>query len=228
MKSEELVRRLALNAKPVRRLPHPFSRTAAWVLVSLTYAAGLVFTLGLRQDFPARIAEPRFLMEFSAAALTAMMAAAAAFCSTCPGRPLWERLAPFPFLALWLACIGEGCRRELSAVGVGALHLNMEFNCIWEIMAASAAPAMLMLFMVRRGAPIAPHLTTGLSALAALSLSGAVMLLVHRQESSIMVLVWQFGAVVLLSSFAALFGRRLIYWRPVDLAGFENGTVPHC
>jgi hypothetical protein len=188
----------------------------------------LVFALGLRQDFAVRIAEPRFLMEFSAAVLTAMMAAAAALCSTCPGRPLWERLAPFPFLALWLACIGEGCRQELSRVGIRALHLNIELNCVWEIMALSVAPVMLMLFMVRRGAPIAPYLTTGLSALAALSLSGAVMLLVHQQQSSIMVLIWQFGSVVMLSGFAALFGRRLIYWRPVDIASFEEGAIPHC
>lgn len=228
MKSEELIRRLAADAKPVRRLLHPIRRTLAWFMISLAYAAGLVVAFGLRQDFYARVAEPRFLVEFVAALLTAMMAAAAAFCSTCPGRPLWERLAPFPFLALWLACIGEGCRRELALSGIQALHLKLEFSCFWEILASSAAPAALILVMVRRGAPIAPYLTTALSALAAASLAAAAILLIHRQESSVMVLVWQFGSVIALTGFAALFGRRLLYWRTVDIASFENETMPHC
>lgn len=228
MNSEDLIRHLAASAKPVRRLPHPFSLTAAWFLVSLAYAAGLVFAIGLRQDFWARISEPRFLVELSAALLTAMMAAAAAFCSTCPGRPLWERLAPFPFLALWLACIGEGCRREFALAGIKALHLDLDVACLWKMMALSAAPALLIFYMVRRGAPIAPHLTTGLAALAATSLSGAAMLLFHRQESSIMILVWQFGSVIALSAAAALLGRRLLYWRPVDLPTLDEGTPPHC
>jgi hypothetical protein len=216
MKSEELIRRLAVDATPVRRLPHPFVRTAAWFLASLTFMGALVFVTGLRQDLSARIAEPRFLLELAAAVSTGMMAGAAAFCSTCPGRPLWERLAPFPFLALWLACIGEGCRREIALSGMSALHLDLEVGCIWKIAASSAAPAALIFVMVRRGAPIAPHLTTGLAALAATSLSAAAMLLVHRQDSSVMVLVWQFGPVVALSALAALFGRRLLDWHTLD------------
>lgn len=228
MKSEELIRQLAVGAEPVRRLPHPFVRAAAWFLLSLAFMGAMVYATGLRQDLSARIAEPRFLIELAAAVLTGMMAGAAAFCSTCPGRPLWERLAPFPFLALWLACIGEGCQREIALSGMRALHLNLEFSCVWKIAASSAAPAALIFVMVRRGAPIAPHLTTGLSALAATSLSAAAMLLVHRQDSSFMVLVWQFGSVVALSGLAALFGRRLLYWRTVDFVSEHTDTLHHC
>lgn len=228
MNTEELIRRLARGALPVRRLPHPFVRTAVWFLLSLTFMGAMVFVVGLRQDLSVRIREPRFMIELAAAVLTGMMAGAAAFCSTCPGRPLWERLAPFPFLALWLAFIGEGCQREIALSEIRALHLNLDISCVWKIAAASAAPAVLIFVMVRRGAPIAPHLTTGLSALAATSLSAAAMLLVHRQESAIMVLVWQFGSVIALSAFAALFGRRLLYWRTAELTALENDTISHC
>jgi hypothetical protein len=216
MKSEELVRRLAANAKPVHRLPHPLWRAMMWFLLSLAYAAGLVFAMGLRADLSARLAEPRFLIEISAAILTSMMAAAAAFCSTCPGRPLWERLAPFPFLLVWLASLGEGCWRDWTLHGLQGLAIQPEFSCFWKIVAASAAPLILILIMVRRGAPIAPYLTTGLATLAAASLVAAAMLLFHGEESSVMVLVWQFGSVVTVSAFAALFGRQLLYWQIVD------------
>ena len=228
MKSEELVRRLAASAKPVRRLPHPMWRAMIWFMLSLAYAVGLVFAMGLRADFSARIAEPRFVIELSAALLTSMMAAAAAFCSTCPGRPLWERLAPFPFLLIWLASLGEGCWRDWTLHGLQALAIQQEFSCFWKIVATSAAPLVVILIMVRRGAPIAPYLTTGLATLAAASLIAAAMLLFHRQESSIMVLVWQFGSVILLSGLAALFGRHVLYWRTVDIGSLENQTTPHC
>ncbi len=221
MKSEELVRRLAASAKPVRRLPHPMWRAMMWFMLSLAYAVGLVFAMGLRADFSARIAEPRFVTELSAAILTSMMAAAAAFCSTCPGRPLWERLAPFPFLLVWLASLGEGCWRDWTLHGLQGLAVQPEFSCFWKIVVSSAPPAVLILLMVRRGAPIAPYLTTGLATLAAASLVAAAMLLFHRQESSVMVLIWQFGSVVSLSAFAALFGRRLLYWQAVDIHSLE-------
>lgn len=221
MKSEELVRRLAASAKPVDRLPHPMWRAVMWFTLALAYAAGLVFAMGLRADFSARIAEPRYVIELSAAILTSLMAAAAAFCSTCPGRPLWERLAPFPFLLVWLASLGEGCWRDWTLHGLQGLAVQQEFSCFWKIVATSAPPAILILLMVRRGAPIAPYLTTGLATLAAASLVAAAMLLFHRQESSVMVLVWQFGSVLTVSAFAALFGRRLLYWQTVDIRSLE-------
>lgn len=221
MKSEELARRLAASAKPVQRLPHPLWRAMMWLAASLAYAGALVFAMGLRADFLARIAEPRFVIELSAAILTSMMAAAAAFCSTCPGRPLWERLAPFPFLMVWLASLGEGCWRDWSQDGLQGLAVQPEFSCFWKIVVSSAPPAVLILLMVRRGAPIAPYLTTGLATLAAASLVAAAMLLFHRQESSIMVLVWQFGSVVVVSGIAALFGRKVLDWRTIDIPSLE-------
>lgn len=228
MNSEELIRRLAASAKPVRRLPHPIWRAMMWFMLSLAYAAGLVFVIGLRGDFSVRIAEPRFLIELSAAILTSMMAAAAAFCSTCPGRPLWERLAPFPFLLVWMASLGEGCWRDWTLHGLQGLAIQQEFSCFWKIVATSAAPLVLILVMVRRGAPIAPYLTTGLATLAAASLVAAGMLLSHQQESSVMVLAWQFGSVLVLSGLAALFGRHVLYWRTVDMRSLDNQTTPHC
>jgi hypothetical protein len=221
MKSEELARRLAASAKPVQRLPHPIWRAMMWFVLSLAYAGALVLVMGLRTDFSVRIAEPRFVIELSAAVLTSMMAAAAAFCSTCPGRPIWERLAPFPFLLVWLASLGEGCWRDWSLHGLPGLAVQPELSCFWKIVISSAPPAILILLMVRRGAPIAPYLTTGLATLAAASLVAAAMLLFHRQESSIMVLIWQFGSVIVLSGFTAFFGRQILDWRTIDIPSLE-------
>ena len=192
-----------------------------WFVLSFAYSGALVFAMGLRADFFARIAEPRFVIELSAAILTSMMAAVAAFSSTCPGRPWWERLAPFPFLLVWLASLGEGCWRDWSLHGLQGLSVHPEFGCFGKILASSAPPAILILLMVRRGAPIAPYLTTGLATLAAASLVTAAMLLFHQQESSIMVLVWQFNSVIVVSGISALFGRQILDWRMFDTPSLE-------
>ncbi|HEY8071628.1 MAG TPA: NrsF family protein [Methylocystis sp.] len=83
--------------------------------------------------------------------------------------------------------------------------------------------------MIRRGAPIAtPMTTTGLATLAATSIAAAALLLFHEQDASVMVLVWQFGSVLVLTGLGALFGRRLLRWRTADLIRIENGQAPRC
>ncbi len=225
MQSEEIIRRLAANAPPVRRLAHPAWRATAWFMLSLAYAAAVVWVKGPRPDISARLMEPLFLVEVFAALATAMMAAAGAFCAGCPGRPLWERFAPFPFLAVWLASLGDGCWRDWLRLGPTGLSVQPDFICFPAIMAASVAPAILIFIMIRRGAPIAPMTTTGLATLAATSIAAAALLLFHEQDASVMALVWQFGSVLVLTGLGALFGRRLLRWRTADLIRIENGQA---
>jgi hypothetical protein len=228
MQSEELVRRLAASALPVRRLPHPIWRAATWFALSLLYTAVLVFAVGWRPDLSARLAEPRFLVEIVSALLTAMMAAAAVFCASCPGRPLWERFGAFPFLVAWLASLGEGCRRDWLLFGPDGLSVQPDFSCFTAIVAASAPPAILIFVMARRGAPIAPISTAALATLAASAIGAAALRLFHEQDSSVMALIWQFGSVLALTAIGALFGRRLLRWRTVDLGCNDRGETLGC
>ena len=217
MQTEELIRRLAGHVAPVRRLVHPGWRAMAWFTLSIAYTAAVVFVNGLRPDITARLAEPRFVIEISSAVLTALMAAAAAFCAGSPGRPVWERFAPLPFLALWLASLGDGCWRDWLRLGAAGLTVQQHFHCFPVILATGVPPAVLIFVMIRRGAPIAPFATTGLAALAAAALGAVALRLFHIQDASIMVLVWQFGSVLALTGLGALFGRRLLPWPTADL-----------
>lgn len=213
MRSEELIRSLAAEARPVKRLPHPAWRTAAWLSISLAYAAGFVWVTGVRPDIVQKLAEPRFLIEVTSALMTSMMAAAGAFCAGCPGRPLWERFGAFPFLAIWLASLGEGCWRQLEQGGSAALQLQVDLVCLGSILLVGFLPAVLILVMVRRAAPIAPMSTTGLAALAATALGAAALRLFHDQDVSLMLLVWQFGTVLTVATLAFLAGRLFLRWR---------------
>src|SRR5262249_36445571 len=101
MRSEDLIKALAADARPVRRLASPMVRLAKWLAASTAYAAVIVAIMGLRPDLPSRLTDAAFAVELGATLLTSVLAAAAAFCAGCPGRPMWERFAPLPALGLW-------------------------------------------------------------------------------------------------------------------------------
>lgn len=213
MKTEDLIRSLATSAEPVHRLAHPAWRALTWMMISAAYVAAFVWAIGVRADIFDKLADPRFLIEVGAALLTSMMAAAAAFCAGCPGRPLWERFAPLPFLAVWLASLGEGCWRQWIQSGPNGLTLHVDLLCFQNILAVSILPAVVIFVMIRQGAPIAPMSTTGLATLAATALGAAALRIFHTQDMSLMLLIWQFGSVALLAGVGFFVGRRLLRWQ---------------
>jgi hypothetical protein len=212
MHTEELIQALAKDCKPVQPLAHPAWRAGLWFMISLAYVAVVVGAIGLRTDISSKLTNWKFLIEVGAPLLTSMMAAAAAFCAGCPGRPLWERLAPLPFLALWLGALSEGCLSDWLVQGAAGLAIRPDFKCFPAILAISALPGILIFAMTRRGAPIAPFTTMALAALAAAALAAAALRLFHTEDASMMVLFWQFGSVALLTGLEALFAPFFLRW----------------
>lgn len=223
MRTEELIRTLAKDCQPVRPLAHPAWRALIWFMLALVYAAVVVAAIGLRADISAKLADWKFMTEVGAPLAASMMAAAGAFCAGCPGRPLWERLAPLPFLALWLGSLGEGCWSDWLVHGAAGLAVRADFKCFPAILAISVAPSILIFVMARRGAPIAPVITTGLAALAAAALAAAALRLFHTEDASVMVLVWQFGSVAALTGLEALFGPLFLRWTTREEALASDG-----
>lgn len=212
MKTEELIQSLANDAPAVSRLRHPAVRAMMWMVGSLIYMATLVWLIGPRADLSERLADTRFIVEIGATFLTSLFAAAAAFCAGCPGRPIWERFAPFPFLAIWLASLGEGCWQQWVQHGSGSLSLGVDLVCFQAIFLVSLMPALAILFMVRQGAPLAPMSTVGLATLSATALGAATLRFFHLQDVGLMLVVWQFGSVIILTFVGFLIGRWLLRW----------------
>ncbi|CAA7626194.1 NrsF family protein [Magnetospirillum sp. UT-4] len=209
MRSEDLIALLQQDLAPVRRLPPPGVRLARWLLLVLPAMAVIVAAMGLRPDLAEHLAEPRFVAEALAALATGLAAAWAALASTVPGTPTRRLALPALPAALWLATIGEGCWREWLVLGPDSLVPALEPQCLPEIAAISIVPLAVLVLLARRGAALAPALTAALSALAAAALASAALSLFHHAEAAMVVLVWHFGGVALLSGLAALSGRRL-------------------
>ncbi len=211
--TNDLVRQLSERAGPVSRLPPPWVRAALWLAIGLSAVAAIVLMMSPRADLLVKLLEARFLIEQVAAFATAVTAAIAAFCLTIPAQSRWVALLPAAPLAVWVGSLGEGCLTSWLRMGTDGLRLSPDWFCFPAIAAVGFVPALAMVAMLRRGAPLMPRLTVALGALAAASLGNFGLRLFHAQDGSLMVLVWQFGSVALLSMLACCSGGQILRWR---------------
>jgi hypothetical protein len=211
--TDELIQDIAASATPVRPLPPPWLRTAAWLALSIPYLALVMLIVSPNYDLSGKLTDVRFLIEQTAALTTAVAAAAAAFAMTVPGYGRkWLLLPVLPF-AVWLASLGLGCLEDWRQFGSEGLSLRTDWDCFPYMVLVGAIPALAIALMLRRGAPLNPHAAAALGGLAAAGLGDFGLRLFHAQDVSIMVLVWHVGTVVVLAALAGWAGSALLNWR---------------
>jgi hypothetical protein len=211
VRTSDLIDRLVEDAKPVRRLPHPAIRAATWLCAALPFVTLVVLVMSPRPDLAAKLTETRFLIEQAAAFATAIAAAIAAFTFSVPGIDRRWALLPAAPLGLWVASLAAGCVADWLNFGAEGLRLTPDLACFPSIALVGAAPAIAIVVMLRRGAPLAPFLTMALAGLAAAALGNFGLRFFHAQDAGLMVLVWQFGSVGLLAALVGVFGRHFVH-----------------
>jgi hypothetical protein len=215
MDTQKLIQTLAETAQPMRPLRRPWARTAMWLAIAISYIALVIYAMSPRTDLAVKLTEARFVIEQFGALATGIAAAVAAFATTIPGYSRKVLLLPALPLALWLGTLGQGCISALIQYGLGGLSLQPDWICLPAIALVGAIPAVAMAAMLRRGAPLFPHMSTALGALAAAGLGNFGLRFFHTQDASLMVLVWQFGTVFALTCLAGSFGRHLLSWNSI-------------
>ena len=206
---DDLIRGLAADVTPVRPLASPWVRAAAWLGASALF----LLLLYVLWPHPARAPiDRRFAIEQLAALATAITAGLAAFSVIVPGRSRTIALLPIAPLAVWLWTVGHACVHEWSA-GQPLAPILPHWGCLAATIVTGAAPAMLLVLMLRRGAPLMPRLTTLLGALAVAGLANVCIRFVHAFDSSVVVLTWHVGAVLALAAVLACTGRSAFNWR---------------
>jgi hypothetical protein len=223
--TEKLIERLAEAAEPVRPLSHPWMRTAAWLLVAIPYVALVVLVVSPRADLLTKALEWRYLVEQLAALATGITAAIAAFATVIPGYDRKFLFLPALPLAIWLGSLGEGCVQDWIRFGPDGVSLQPDWFCFPAIVLVGAVPAIAIAVMLRRGAPLTPHVTAALGGLAAAGLGNFGLRLFHSQDASLMVLVWQVGTVFILTAMAAWAGRYLLNWRSITATARSNVLI---
>lgn len=210
MDTDKLIEALGRDARPVRPLRMPGRRLLGWLAVSMAAVAAVVTMMGLRPDLAAKFGDGFFTIQQLGSLATAIAAAIAALAVGVPGEPKWKLWLPAAPLAVWVASLGHQCWQEWVRFGAGGMEFRPDFVCIPGIAMIGIVPALAMVVMLRRGAPLHPRLSIVLGTLAAGALANFGLRLFHATDAALMVLVWQFGSVALFTALAGLEGRRLL------------------
>jgi hypothetical protein len=214
MQTGELIRLLAEDCRPVRPLRRPWIRTAEWLVVAIVYLALVVFVVSPRPDLATKASDWHFVVEQVLALATGIAAAAAALAMVIPDHSRKLPALPFLSLSIWFASLGQAYIQDDLGVWArldpGGLSPHPDWYCVPAIVLVGSVPAIAMTNMLRRGAPLMLHLTAVLGGLAAAALGGFGVRLFCTHDGSVMVLVWQFGTVCVLSAFAGCTGHSVL------------------
>jgi hypothetical protein len=213
--TKQLIRQLAQNANPVRPLARPHTRAAAWLGLSISYIFVVLLIMPARNDVLSKWHDNLFIVEQIAAFATGVAAAVAAFATVIPGYSRRWVILPLPPLVVWLGSLGPGCLHEFVQLGMKGIPLTHNPWCFPFIVLLGAIPAVVIAAMLRRGAPLTPHLTAALGGLAAAGLANVGVRIIHPEDVSVMLLVWHVGAVMTLSALAGVTGHYFLNWRSV-------------
>ena len=207
---EHLIRELAADLRPVRRLRPPGVRALAWLAVVAVSAAGLAITSDLDLVWKRLAAAPDMWLALAGSAATAALAALAAFQLCLPDRhPAWA-LLPLPAALLWLGASGLGCLRGWVLPGVHPAALGDAMDCLAFILSLSLPLSALLVLMLRRAATLQPGLTAAMAGLAAASAAATLLVLVHPFDASVTDLAVHVVAVLAVIAANSVWSGRLL------------------
>ncbi len=210
IKTSDLIEALVADAQPVRRLRPPALRAALWLLLPALVFALLAVAHGVRPDLTQRLREPAFLLTLAASSLTGVLAAAASFMLNLPDRKRAWALLPLPATVLWVATIGIGCLTNWVDLGPDGLQIGESARCFLTLLVTSVPLSLGLFIMLRHGSLLLANTLTLTGGLAVAAMSATALMLFHRLDASLMVLVWNLGTAALVVALGGAFGRRLL------------------
>lgn len=206
--TENLIGALSAELRPVRPLDPPFARAARFLAVAFAFLLAIALYYGPKPLFLARLDDPMFVIPWLASIATGVAATIAVFHLAVPGAPRWVFWLPAAPLCVWLATLGAGCFEELIAHGTA--HLGTSWHCM-QVIAQTSLPLGLVLgWMLRRAAPLAPVATGALAALAVSAFASATLETFHSLQTATMILLWHGTTVALVAGIGAAWGKRAL------------------
>ena len=206
---DELIRGLAAELQPVRRLPPPLFRALAWLAVLVALAIALAAFANLDAVWQRIGAAPDLWLAVVGSTLTAVLAAIAAFELSLPDAPRAWALLPLPAALLWVGASGFGCLRVWIAPQSHVAVMSEARDCLMFIVFLSVPLSALLLLMLRRAYPLYPGLTATIGGLSVAAAAATLLNFFHPYDAAATDLVVHAVAVALVVAANRLFGGRI-------------------
>lgn len=203
--AERLIADLAADLRPVHRLSPPMWRAGIWiVLAAAVNTAAVMIHGGVRADLMPLLDTMSYASLLAATILTGILSALAVFMISIPGRSRYWAALPLPGVVLWFASAGYGCFTDWVRMGPAGLQMGHSVDCFSWIVAISLPLSLILYFMVRHAAWIRPGPTLILGMLSTAAFAATGLSLLHDLDTSLMIMVWHGGAIVVLLGLSLL------------------------
>lgn len=207
---DRLIHDLAADLTPVRRLAPPSVRALGWLAVVAAVAIGLSTVADISAMWHRIAGATDMTLAVLGSALTAILAAIAAFELSLPdARRTWA-LLPLPAALLWIAASGAGCLRAWLAPDTHVADLSEARDCLLFIVGLSVPLSALLIMMLRRACSLQPGLTAAIAGLAAAAAAATLLNFFHPFDAAATDLVVHAGAVALVIAANRAFSGRLL------------------
>jgi hypothetical protein len=205
---DALIRDLTEDLAPVKPLAPPLARAFIWIAAVVAFAVAGALATDLQALGHRLIAEPDMWLAVAGSALTALLAAVAAFQLCLPDRSASWALLPLPSALLWIVASGAGCLRAFRIADTRPPTISDERDCLLIILALSIPLSLLLLAMLRRGHTLLPGLTTLTAGLAAASAAATLLMFFHPFDATLSDLIAHGVGVVIVVAAVRYFGGR--------------------
>lgn len=207
---EPLIDALADDLRPVRRLASPLWRAGLWLGAVVLIGVAVALIADTAPLLRRLAATPDLWLAALGAALTAVLAAYAAFRLSLPDAPRAIALLPLPGVTLWLAASGFGCLRNVVAPETHVPAWAESRDCLTFIVGISLPLSVLLIVMLRRACSLLPGPTAIMAGLAAAAAAATLLNLCHPYDAAVTDLVVHAAAVALVIGVNRAFGGRLL------------------
>ena len=211
MTTEELIRILAADrvVGPRVGVGLRLAMLSSAILVALIFFT----TIGFREDIAWALGTVRFLFKFVIVVPLAVLAAGGTFQSATPGSSpeWWGRLLLVPAILLAMAVLAELIAVP-SAQWMTKLIGSNSVNCMTIIPALGAGPLVMIILVLRRGAPSNSGLSGALAGLTASGIAATFYAMNCFDDSPLFVVTWYPFAASILVSAGYISGLRYLAW----------------
>jgi hypothetical protein len=212
MDTQQLIRTLGADAPSVAPPPGRLWRVAIAASIVTAFIAFMVLC-GPRTDFAEAAQTGRFLFKFVVTLSLAVTAYFAARAAVQPGAPLAHKLGlmALPLVLLLVAVATELALLPSDQWMVRLIGTNSLW-CLGLIPAIGLVPLVILLGVMRSGAPTHPVLAGAIAGLLAGGIAATFYAAHCFDDSPLFVATWYTLAVVVLTTVGAGAGRVLLRW----------------
>ena len=204
----DLIRALAADLSPVRRLRPPLLRASLWLLLALMVLLLLAISQGVRPDLTIRLRDPDFVGCIAGALITGVAGAISAFMLSLPDRSKWWALLPLPSLIVWFTNVGYQCITDWVTLDPAGMSWGETARCFATLVLTSLPLSLAMLLMLKHAAAVRPTTVAIVGSLSVAALTAAALSLFHVLDASLMVIMWNIGTAILIVGLSSLLSRR--------------------